>query len=235
MGDPSVDESVELARACVDAGADMLELGVPFSDPTADGPAIARASQRAIAAGRRPRGDACGAAQAARRGAATRGSSSSATTTRSSCGARRGSSSEAADAGVDALLVVDLPIEEGAPLRAAAQARGLSARAAPRADEHRGADRRGEARRRDLADGASSTTCRSTGVTGAAGAATPARPERRAARLRRELGLPVVVGFGIDSAEKARAAAEQADGVVVGTALVRAIEDGKTYEERGAA
>src|SRR5580693_1924874 len=51
VGDPSVDESVNLARACVRAGADVLELGVPFSDPTADGPAIQRASQRAIDAG----------------------------------------------------------------------------------------------------------------------------------------------------------------------------------------
>ena len=51
VGDPSVDESIELALACVEAGADVLELGVPFSDPTADGPAIARASQRAIANG----------------------------------------------------------------------------------------------------------------------------------------------------------------------------------------
>src|SRR5580693_6926793 len=51
VGDPSVDESIDLAVACVEAGADILELGVPFSDPTADGPAIARASQRAIAHG----------------------------------------------------------------------------------------------------------------------------------------------------------------------------------------
>ena len=51
IGDPSVDESIDLARACVRAGADILELGVPFSDPIADGPVIARASQRSIAAG----------------------------------------------------------------------------------------------------------------------------------------------------------------------------------------
>src|SRR5262245_32821569 len=51
IGDPALDESEGLAQAALDAGADMLELGVPFSDPTADGPSIARASQRAIAAG----------------------------------------------------------------------------------------------------------------------------------------------------------------------------------------
>src|SRR4029079_2098874 len=51
IGDPSIEESIELAVAAAEAGADVLELGVPFSDPTADGPAIARASQRAIRAG----------------------------------------------------------------------------------------------------------------------------------------------------------------------------------------
>jgi len=51
VGDPSVDESIELARACVHAGADVLELGVPFSDPLADGPTIQRASERALKSG----------------------------------------------------------------------------------------------------------------------------------------------------------------------------------------
>jgi tryptophan synthase alpha chain len=51
VGDPSIDESIVLARACIRAGADVIELGVPFSDPTADGPAIASASQRAIRVG----------------------------------------------------------------------------------------------------------------------------------------------------------------------------------------
>ena len=83
VGDPSVDESIDLALACVEAGADILELGVPFSDPTADGPAIARASQRAIAHGG-------GLSATLRAAKATRARttvlhrSSSATTTRSS-------------------------------------------------------------------------------------------------------------------------------------------------------
>ncbi|MGH7270578.1 MAG: tryptophan synthase subunit alpha, partial [Polyangiaceae bacterium] len=51
VGDPSIEESIDLARACVRGGADVIELGVPFSDPTADGPTIARASRRSIAQG----------------------------------------------------------------------------------------------------------------------------------------------------------------------------------------
>jgi tryptophan synthase alpha chain len=73
-----------------------------------------------------------------------------------------------------------------------------------------------------------------TGVTGVAGV-DAGQAGDRAATLRAELGLPVVVGFGIDSAEKARAAAAHSDGVVAGTAIVRAIEDGKTREARIAA
>jgi tryptophan synthase alpha chain len=72
-----------------------------------------------------------------------------------------------------------------------------------------------------------------TGVTGA-GAVDAREASDRAASLRAELGLPVVVGFGIDSREKARAAAAKSDGAVVGTALVRGIEDGKTPAERRA-
>lgn len=228
VGDPSLDESVELARACVDAGADMLELGVPFSDPTADGPAIARASQRAIGKGG---GLAATIAVAAK--------------LRAACAAPivlfgyynpifvRGEArvvEEAAAAGVDALLVVDLPIEEGAPLRDAAKARGLSVvpLLAPTSSAARitAVKRAAETWPMGFVYYVSVA-----GVTGAAGVRAGEAGET-AARLRRELGLPVVVGFGIDSAEKARAAAEQASGVVVGTALVRAVEDGKTYEER---
>jgi len=71
-------------------------------------------------------------------------------------------------------------------------------------------------------------------VAGVTGAATVRAGEagQTAGRLRDALGLPVVVGFGIDSAAKARAAAEHADGVVVGTAVVRAIEDGRTPDDR---
>jgi tryptophan synthase alpha chain len=124
VGDPGTDESIELARACVHAGADIIELGVPFSDPTADGPAIARASQRAIARGG-------GLAETLRAARALRAAEPGAGIVlfgyynplfvRGEARAVR----EAAEAGVDALLVVDLPIEESGALRAAAAANGL--------------------------------------------------------------------------------------------------------------
>ncbi len=229
VGDPSVEESVELARGCIAAGADVVELGVPYSDPTADGPAIQRASQRAIAAG--------GGFEATLRAARTlraaepevglvlfgyynpifvRGEARSAR--------------EAAESGVDALLVVDLPIEEGGTLRDAARAHRIGL--VPLLTPTSRADRVSAVR-----DAAHLGTVpfvyyvSVTGVTGA-GEIDATAASNRAARLRDELRLPVVVGFGIDSREKAQAAAADADGIVVGTAIVRAIEDGKTPDAR---
>ncbi|HEY8038235.1 MAG TPA: tryptophan synthase subunit alpha [Polyangiaceae bacterium] len=231
VGDPSVEESVELARACVKAGADVLELGVPFSDPTADGPAIARASQRAIAAG--------GGLEATLRAArALRAAEPDVGIVlfgyynplyvRGEARAVR----EAAEAGADALLVVDLPIEEGAALREAATAHGLGVipLLAPTSSAERVAAVRAAA-----AGGSTPFVyyVSVTGVTGA-GAVDAQGAGDRAATLRAELGLPVVVGFGIDSRERARVAAAHTDGVVVGTALVRAVEDGKDAATRRA-
>jgi tryptophan synthase alpha chain len=232
VGDPSADESAELALACVGAGADVLELGVPFSDPTADGPAIALASQRAIAAG--------GGLEATLRVASTiraaepdvglvlfgyynplfvRGELRVA--------------SDAARSGVDALLVVDLPVEEGGPLRSAASAHGLGV--IPLLAPTSRAERVAATKRAAASAPVPFVYYVSlTGVTGS-GALDPREAGLRASQLRAELQRPVVVGFGIDSGEKARAAAQHADGVAVGTALVRAIEGGHSRPERRAA
>ena len=231
VGDPSHDESVALACAAVDAGADMLELGVPFSDPTADGPAIARASQRAIAGG----GGllmTLRAAEAIRREKPevpiilfgyynplfVRGE-----------GRMVG---EASAAGVDALLVVDLPVEESFPLRALAMARGIGVipLLAPTSSKERvAAVKQSRAEHGVLFVYYVSVA----GVTGSASSPL-AEASQEAGRLRAELGAPVVVGFGVDSAEKARAAGAHADGVVVGTAIVRRIEEEKTLAARHA-
>jgi tryptophan synthase alpha chain len=140
---------------------------------------------------------------------------------------------EAALAGIDALLLVDLPVEESGPLRreGAAAGVGLVPLLTPTSSAERVA-----AVRRASADGGMPFVyyVSVTGVTGSAGV-DAGQAGDRAAALRAELGLPVVVGFGIDSAEKARAAAVHADGVVAGTAIVRAIEDGRTPEGRRAA
>jgi tryptophan synthase alpha chain len=239
VGDPSVDESVELALGCVRAGADVLELGVPFSDPTADGPAIARASQRAIRAG----GGLQATLRAARRIRAELESEPS-----------RGRevgivlfgyynplfvagearvAREAAEAGVDALLVVDLPIEESGPLRDAARAHDLGV--VPLLAPTSRAERVAAVKAAASVGGVPFVYYVSTtGVTGAAGVDASGAGDRAAA-LRADLGLPVVVGFGIDSGEKARAAAMHADGAVVGTALVRAVEEGLSPASRLAA
>jgi tryptophan synthase alpha chain len=233
VGDPSVDESIAIARACLEAGADVLELGVPFSDPTADGPAIARASQRAIAAG----GGLAATFRAARvlretapdAGIVVFGYYNPIFT----YGEER-AAADAARAGVDALLVVDLPLEESGTLRAAAVRHGIGVvpLLAPTSHEQRVA-----AVRQVAASGAGPSPfpfvyyVSMTGVTGS-GTVDAREAGARAAELRKALDLPVVVGFGIDSREKASAAALGADGVVVGTALVRAVEEGASADER---
>lgn len=245
VGDPTVEDSIAVARACVDAGADVLELGVPFSDPTADGPSIARASQRALRGG--------GGLTATLR--ATRALRDA------GCDAPvvlfgyfnplfvRGEArvvDEAADAGADGFLVVDLPAGEGAELRARARARGLAV--VPLLAPTSSAERVG-AVHDELANAVPGTFLYYVSVTGVTGSADAplADAGRAAADLGARLGVPVVVGFGIDSAAKARAAAypggggggaragaaaDGAAGVVVGTALVKLVEAGRTTEER---
>jgi tryptophan synthase alpha chain len=230
-GDPSVDETVELALVCASAGADVIELGVPFSDPTADGPAIARASQRALERG----GGLRATLDAARRirektdvPIVLFGYYNPIFTVGEALVCQM-----AKESGVDALLVVDLPVEEGSSLREHARANGLAV--VPLLTPTSSAARR-EATRRAMQECPAGFVyyVSVTGVTGHAAAPLEAA-SLAAAELRRDLGCPTVVGFGVDSAERARQAARHADGVVVGTALVRRIEDGKTPEARAAA
>jgi len=219
VGDPSVESSVKIALACAAAGADILELGVPFSDPTADGPSIARASQRAIAAG--------GGLEATLRAAKE---------IRAACDNPlvlfgyynpilvRGEAKtvdDAADAGIDALLVVDLPLDEGRELRARALARSVPvvplvtpASAPARLDQIHALSRN---------EIGFVYYVSVTGVTGAAHADL-GRAGTEAARVREAVNAPVVVGFGVDGPEKAILAANGADGVVIGTAIVRRVE-----------
>jgi tryptophan synthase alpha chain len=224
-GDPSIEETVDLARACVRAGADVIELGVPFSDPTADGPAITRASHRAIAKG----GGLAATLRAAREIRAAeptvglvlfgyynpifiRGETRAA--------------SEASEAGIDAFLVVDLPAEESAGLRDAAAPHGIGVipLLAPTSGPERVRAAAAAAKR------GSTPFVYYVSITGVTGGLSidPSEAGTRAQQLGHELGRPVVVGFGIDSRAKACAASRHAAGVVVGTALVRAIESSET-------
>ncbi|MBL8722240.1 MAG: tryptophan synthase subunit alpha [Myxococcales bacterium] len=218
VGDPDVEASLAIARALLAAGADVLELGAPFSDPTADGPVIARASARAIAAGGSMR-----AAIAV--GARLRAESDAPLVLFGYCNpivvrGERATVEAVADAGIDAMLVVDMPPEEGAELRAEARARGVDV--IPLLTPTSSASRIAAAK------ASASGFVYYVSVTGVTGATTRDPFDdaaRAAARLREEMSLPVVVGFGIDDADKARRALVGADGVVVGTAIVRAVEE----------
>jgi tryptophan synthase alpha chain len=225
VGDPSLEGTVRYARAALDAGADVLELGVPFSDPTADGPAIARASERAILAGSSLGRTLEVAAEIRKSSEAplvlfgyynpilVRGEEKSVR--------------DAKAAGIDALLVVDLPPEEGQVLRNAAAEAGIAV--IPLLTPTSGPSRVAAAAAR--ASGFVYYVS-VTGVTGVAGEDALASAAAEAGRLREATHLPVVIGFGIDGPRKAKmvtgfgegARGHGADGVAVGTAVVRAIQ-----------
>lgn len=234
MGDPSLEESIELAVTAAGAGADLLELGVPFSDPTADGPVIAAAATRAIRAGATIQ-KVIDAAAAIRARTAVPLVLFTYYNPVLVTGEER-IVERARDAGIDALLIVDLPPEEGASLRAAAASHGLALvpLVTPTSDEARADTIVGAAKSAGGPPGFLYYVSM-TGVTGA-GSADFAAARAHAAALRARSGWPVVVGFGIDGPEAAREAAGDAgagaDGVVVGTAIVKRIHAGKTLDER---
>jgi tryptophan synthase alpha chain len=216
-GDPDADTTVEAVIAAAQAGADVIELGMPFSDPAADGVAIQRASERALAGGM----TLTKALDVARR---IRAQSSVpivlfgyynpiyAYGEQKLC-------ADAKTAGIDGLLVVDLPPEECESLRKPARAQGLAfvPLVAPTSSDAR------VALAADVADSFIYYVSL-TGVTGAASADfVDAADRARAVRERTQ--KPVAVGFGVSSGKDVKALARHADGVVVGSALVRAIEN----------
>jgi len=218
FGDPDPATSIEVVHAACRAGADVIELGVPFSDPSADGPSIQRAMERALAAGASLAGALDAVTELRRRGVTTpivlfgyynpifvMGPD--------------GFAARAAAAGVDAVLTVDLPIDELAELATPLAANGLGVipLVAPTSTSERIA--------RLGAFGAPFVYYISlTGVTGSRAAAT-VDPERLA-MIRRASGSPVAVGFGIRTPADAARFAAIADGVVVGTALVDRVAAG---------
>ncbi len=216
QGDPTPSASVDLLVAIADAGADVIELGVPFSDPSADGVVIQAAMQRALEAGG-GLSSALGTVRAFRdRGYQTpivlfgysnpifvRGVERFAT--------------EAADAGVDALLTVDVPIDELAELHEplAKVGIGVVPLVAPTSTPER------IARVSDF-DPAFVYYVSMTGVTGSAFRGACGGAERVQA-IQAATKAPVAVGFGIKTGSDAEQIAAYADGVVVGSAVVRRI------------
>jgi tryptophan synthase alpha chain len=217
-GDPDIATTRALVLAAVEAGADAIELGVPFSDPMADGPVLQRAAARALAAGTTLVRVLALVAELRR-----------ATDVPivlfgyyNPC-LRYGVeplARDAAAAGADAFLCVDLPPEEDAELRAAARTHGLDVirLLAPTTPP---------ARMRMIARAASGFLyCVSVlGVTGGRDA-LPRELPALVARVRRVTDLPVGVGFGVQRPEQAAWIAGFADAVIVGSALARLVEEG---------
>jgi tryptophan synthase alpha chain len=206
----------------------VLELGVPFSDPTADGPVIAAASYRAIHSGGSFRA-ALRAAEAVRKQSQIPIILFTYYNPLVAYGDER-AADEARRVGADGFLVVDLPPEEGAVLRARAKQNELAI--IPLIAPTTGLEREPH-----VLAGASGFVyyVSVTGVTGS-GAAPLTEAAERAAGIRTRAKLPVVIGFGIRTpADAERAAAQGADGVVVGTEVVRIIAAAGSQQARVAA
>jgi tryptophan synthase alpha chain len=216
-GDPSSDETVAMAKALARAGADVLELGVPFSDPIADGPVLQRAASRAIEAGTTLER----VFESARR---IRAATDLSLVLFSYLNPvlRRGlprAAREAAKAGFDGVLLTDLPPEEASEVQPVLREAGLDTvfLVSPTSPDARMA---AAAR---LSSGFLYVVSRA-GTTGARDA-FPRDLPRTVRRAKAHAGdLPIAIGFGIGTPEAAARAAALADGIVVGSALVRASE-----------
>ncbi len=219
MGYPHRESALELVPALVEAGADLIELGVPFSDPLADGATIQAASQQALANGMTPALCLEQVAALRERGVAVPLILMGYYNPFFQMGLE-GFARRAAEAGVDGVIVPDLPPEESEPLQAAlrGQEMDLIFLLAPTTDDARV---RSVARRA----GGFLYLVSLTGVTGARDRLPP-NLERFVARVRQVTDLPLAVGFGIGRPEQAARVARIADGVIVGSALLRAIGSG---------
>jgi tryptophan synthase alpha chain len=224
-GDPDPETSLEILKSLPAAGADIVEFGLPFTDPMADGPAIQAAGLRALKGGQ----DLAGTLALIRRFRA--GDQGTPVILMGYYnpiyvyGVER-FLADAREAGVDGLIVVDLPPEEDEELCLPALRAGLAfiRLATPTTD-----DRRLPA---VLANTAGFVYYVS--ITGITGAATPdfGKVATAVERIKRHTPLPVVVGFGVKSGAHAAAVAQGADGVVVGSALIEALKGSLDPQDR---
>jgi tryptophan synthase alpha chain len=215
-GYPDLQVSADAGLAAADSGADLIELGVPFSDPLADGPVIHAAATEALAAGVTLHGVLGVCEQVAARLPVVLMVYTNVVLT---AGAER-FALRAASAGAAGLIVPDLPHDEAGEVRAACDAEGLALvpLVAPTSTPERiaeiGAGARGFV-----------YTVSVTGVTGERSNVSPGLVDT-VARVRAATDVPVAVGFGISTPDQARTVAEIVDGVVVGSRLVRAAGEG---------
>jgi tryptophan synthase alpha chain len=223
-GDPDLETSLAVMKGLPAAGVDIIELGMPFTDPMADGPTIQLAGQRALESGQTLE-KTLHMAREFRKGDST--------TPIVMMGYYNPIYSHGVDrfltdakaAGIDGLIVVDLPPEEDTELCLPAQAAGLNfiRLATPTTDAKR------------LPKVLQNTSgfvyyVSITGITGAAAAqSVDVAPE--VARIKASTDLPVIVGFGITTPEQAKAIASVADGCVVGSAIVKDIGSGMSVQD----
>ncbi len=223
-GDPGYATSLEILKGLPEAGADVIELGMPFTDPMADGPAIQLANIRALS----NKQDLAKTLQMVRE--FRQGNQTTPIVLMGyfnpihKMGVER-FIAEAKEAGVDGLIVVDLPPEHNEDLCDPAQAAGIDfiRLTTPTTDD---------ARLPVVLNNSSGFVyyVSVAGVTGA-GSATLEHVEQAVARLKRHTGLPVAIGFGIRTPEQAAAIARLADGVVVGSALIDHIAKAESTAE----
>lgn len=221
-GDPNLRATEDLVVAAAEAGADVVELGVPFSDPTADGPAIQRAAERALAGGT----TLAGVLQVVR-----------AIRKRTDVPIllfgyynpilAYGESKlvdDAAGAGADGFLVVNLPPEESGALRTPAIEKGLDF--VPLVAPTSNPDRIQQAAQ------AATSFIYYVSITGVTGSKAPDLESAavRAGALQAEISIPVALGFGVKTKDDVATVAPHADGVVVGSAVVRVIEEAASHD-----
>jgi tryptophan synthase alpha chain len=222
-GDPDLATTREIALAAIDNGADVIELGVPFSDPLADGPVIQRASERAVGHGVRLT-DVLGVAKEIR---AARPSAGLVLFSYLNPVVRMGFEplcNKAAEAGIDGVLLTDMIVEEAREYLEAMQANQLAPifLAAPTSPDRR-LKAIGEASKGFV------YAISRVGVTGAQTQVAGDAAEL-VARLRQFTKLPIAVGFGISNAEHVAAVGKFADAAVIGSALVSLIERSSVEE-----
>ncbi|MBU0806541.1 tryptophan synthase subunit alpha [Pseudomonas sp. MIL19] len=223
-GDPNYDASLAILKGLPAAGADVIELGMPFTDPMADGPAIQLANIRALE-GKQDLAKTLQMVRAFREGEqATPLVLMGYFNPIHKYGVER-FIAEAKDAGVDGLIVVDLPPEHNVDLCDPAQAAGIDfiRLTTPTTDDKR---------LPTVLNGSSGFVyyVSVAGVTGA-GSATLEHVEQAVARLRRHTDLPLCIGFGIRTPEHAATIARLADGVVVGSALIDQVANASSNEQ----
>jgi tryptophan synthase alpha chain len=215
-GAPDYDTSLAILKALPKAGADIIELGMPFSDPMADGPAIQASSQRALKAGQTMK-KTLAMVKAFREQDKTTPIVLMGYYNPIYVYPAAVFLKDAATSGVDGLIVVDMPPEEDEELRPAAREAGLNfiRLATPTTD----------ARRLPAVLANSSGFVYYVSIAGITGTASPdvAKVEAHVARIKAQTELPIAVGFGVKSKEQVISLASTADAIVVGSALVSAV------------